>query len=96
MDGYEPRQDSTYALTLFRHEATVMKTTIYLTPLPASLSLSFSKSSNFPSAISPILTTGEINHVQVNGKPVSVDFWDTAGQERFNSVHPSVSQEPKP
>ncbi|XP_045869174.1 rab-like protein 2B isoform X3 [Meles meles] len=73
MDGFRPQQLSTYALTLYKHTATVDGKTVLVDlhrdaqRVRVSLLSSRTRQSCVPVA----------------------DFWDTAGQERFQSMHAS-------
>jgi GTPase SAR1 family protein len=79
MDNYHPRQRSTYALTLYRHDVDVEE---------------LGDDAGAAGASAAGADGGEGGGAAAEGAPkrkrrVAVDFWDTAGQERFASMHAS-------
>ena len=83
MDNYHPRQRSTYALTLYRHEEEVDEET-----QEGGEAGSEPEAGTEPSA-SDDLSSGGVEVARKRKRKVAVDFWDTAGQERFASMHAS-------
>lgn len=98
MDGYQPQQLSTFALTLFRYQfkrpSDNKEFTIGESPsLRRRVSGRCGIESHLPEPAYP--RTGRRmlrscgNFLRPPTPPTLPDFWDTAGQERFENLHPS-------
>jgi Rab-like protein 2 len=74
MDNYHPRQRSTYALTLYRHDAEVDDVEGGAAGEGASAGASAAATAGVSGG---------------RKRKIAIDFWDTAGQERFASMHAS-------
>mgnify|MGYP003571701422 CR=1 FL=1 len=74
MDDFHPQQLSTYALTLFQHEAVLSDGT--------KVPLSRREERRMGIVLEGI-------HFIINMEFDPLDIWDTAGQEVFSNMHPA-------
>lgn len=86
LDAYNPRQRSTFALTLYRHEEEVDDVDV-----PASCESAAREGCSGSGNGGAAAHTGALTGAAAppRKRKVAVDFWDTAGQERFASLHAS-------
>ncbi len=74
-----PRQLSTYALTVFKHETEVEGKKIEVGVFCVVCS----------DDIVVVVICAMLTNKQTNKQTMCTEFWDTAGQERFSQMHPS-------
>lgn len=87
LDNYHPRQRSTFALTLYRHNVPIeVINNNTSTPSNSCSSETTSSQSTTSTTTTPSSSSSSSPTKKAN---VAIDFWDTAGQERFASMHPS-------
>ena len=79
INNYHPRQRSTFALTLYRHEEEIEEEEAAAEAGAAAGS----------AAGDAVAADGAGGLRAKRRRKVAIDFWDTAGQERFASMHAS-------
>lgn len=87
MNDFNPRQLSTYALTLYRQVVYINNSTdeVLLAP-PSGAAIS---SGSVDAKGSGAKSNGDSKSAGGNFSEYSIDYWDTAGQEVFTALHPS-------
>jgi GTPase SAR1 family protein len=86
MDNYHPRQRSTYALTLYRHDDEVDED---VGGAGGAADAAGGAADAAGGAADAAGGAGAGAAAATRKRKVAIDFWDTAGQERFASMHAS-------